>query len=42
MVETRAFTERLEDAITRYLASAITTAEVVQELIQQAEALSSS
>jgi type I restriction enzyme R subunit len=42
VVETRAFTECPEDAITRYLANAITTAEVIQELIQQAEALSSS
>ena len=36
VVETRAFTERLEDAITRYHANAITTAEVLQELIKLA------
>jgi len=36
VVETRAFTERLEDAIARYHANAITTAEVLQELIQLA------
>jgi len=34
VVETRAFTERLEDAIARYHANAITTAEVLQELIK--------
>ena len=33
VVETRAFSERLEDAIARYHANAITTAEVLQELI---------
>ncbi|WP_428310748.1 type I restriction endonuclease subunit R [Hydrocarboniphaga sp.] len=33
IVETRAFSERLEDAIARYHANAITTAEVLQELI---------
>ncbi|HNO74108.1 MAG TPA: type I restriction endonuclease subunit R [Nitrosomonas mobilis] len=36
VVETRAFTERLEDAIARYHANAITTAEVLQELINLA------
>ncbi|QXP86199.1 DUF3387 domain-containing protein [Methylococcus sp. Mc7] len=36
VVETRAFTERLENAIARYHANAITTAEVLQELIQLA------
>ncbi len=36
VVQTRAFTERLEDAIARYHANAITTAEVLQELIQLA------
>jgi len=36
VVETRAFTERLEDAIARYHANAITTAEVLQELIELA------
>lgn len=33
VVETRAFSERLEDAVARYHANAITTAEVIQELI---------
>lgn len=33
VVETRAFTERLEDAVARYHAGALTTAEVLQELI---------
>lgn len=33
IVETRAFSERLEDAVARYHANAITTAEVIQELI---------
>ena len=37
VVETRAFTERLEDAIARYHANAITTAEVLQELINLAK-----
>lgn len=37
VVETRAFTERLEDAIARYHANAITTAEVLQELIKLAK-----
>lgn len=37
VVETRAFTERLEEAIARYHANAITTAEVLQELIQLAK-----
>ncbi|MFN3964400.1 MAG: type I restriction endonuclease subunit R [Silanimonas lenta] len=36
IVETRAFSERLEDAVARYHANAITTAEVLQELIQLA------
>ncbi|MCX8146094.1 MAG: type I restriction endonuclease subunit R [Azovibrio sp.] len=36
IVETRAFSERLEQAIARYHANAITTAEVLQELIQLA------
>ena len=37
VVETRAFTERLEDAIARYHANAISTAEVLQELIKLAQ-----
>jgi type I restriction enzyme, R subunit len=37
LVETRAFTERLEEAIARYHANAITTAEVLQELIKLAQ-----
>ena len=37
VVQTRAFTERLEDAIARYHANAITTAEVLQELIKLAQ-----
>lgn len=37
VVETRAFSERLEDAVARYHANAITTAEVLQELIQLAK-----
>jgi len=37
IVQTRAFSERLEDAIARYHANAITTAEVLQELIQIAK-----
>lgn len=37
VVETRAFSERLEDAVARYHANAITTAEVIQELIQLAK-----
>jgi type I restriction enzyme R subunit len=36
VVETRAFSERLQDAIARYHANAITTAEVLQELIRLA------
>ena len=36
VVETRAFSERLEDAISRYHANAITTAEVLQQLINLA------
>ena len=37
IVETRAFSERLEDAMARYHANAITTAEILQELIQLAK-----
>ncbi|MEA9920981.1 type I restriction endonuclease subunit R [Xanthomonas campestris] len=37
IVETKAFSERLEDAIARYHANAITTAEVLQELIRIAK-----
>ncbi|MBB3066007.1 type I restriction endonuclease subunit R [Limibacillus halophilus] len=37
VVETRAFSERLEDAIARYHSNALTTAEVVQELIKLAK-----
>jgi len=37
IVQTKAFSERLEDAIARYHANAITTAEVLQELIQIAK-----
>lgn len=37
IVETRAFSERLEEAVARYNANAITTAEVLQELIQLAK-----
>jgi type I restriction enzyme R subunit len=37
VVETRAFTERLQDAIARYHANAITTAEVLRELIKLAQ-----
>ncbi len=37
VVETRAFSQRLEDAVARYHANAITTAEVIQELIQLAK-----
>ncbi|ABM58862.1 type I restriction endonuclease subunit R [Verminephrobacter eiseniae] len=37
IVQTRAFSERLEDAVARYHANAITTAEVLQELIQLAK-----
>jgi type I restriction enzyme, R subunit len=36
VVQFRAFSERLEEAIARYHANAITTAEVIQELIQLA------
>ena len=39
VVETRAFSERLEDAIARYHTNAITTAEVLQELIELAKAI---
>jgi len=37
VVQTRAFSERLEDAITRYHNNAITTAQVIQELIDLAK-----
>jgi type I restriction enzyme R subunit len=37
VVETRAFSDRLEEAIARYHANAITTAEVIQELIKLAK-----
>ena len=37
VVQTKAFSERLEDAIARYHASAITAAEVLEELIQLAK-----
>ncbi|MEW6695613.1 MAG: type I restriction endonuclease subunit R [Pseudomonadota bacterium] len=37
IVETRAFSERLQDAVARYHANAITTAEVLQELIELAK-----
>lgn len=37
VVQTREFTERLEDAIARYHANAISTAEVLQELIKIAK-----
>ncbi|ABC39354.1 type I site-specific deoxyribonuclease, HsdR family protein [Burkholderia thailandensis E264] len=37
VVQTRAFSERLEDAVARYHANAITTAEVLQELIKLAK-----
>lgn len=37
VVQTRAFSERLEDAVARYHANAITTAQVLQELIQLAK-----
>ena len=37
VVQTRAFSERLEDAIARYHSNAITTAEVIQELIKLAK-----
>jgi len=37
IVETRAFSERLEGAVARYHANAITTAEVLQELIRLAK-----
>ncbi len=37
VVETKAFSERLEDAVARYHANAITTAEVLQELIALAK-----
>ncbi len=36
VVQTRTFSERLEEAVARYHANAITTAEVLQELIQLA------
>ena len=37
VVQIKAFSERLEDAVARYHANAITTAEVLQELIQLAK-----
>ncbi|MDO4777906.1 MAG: type I restriction endonuclease subunit R [Cardiobacteriaceae bacterium] len=37
VVESKAFSERLENAVARYHANAITTAEVLQELIQLAK-----
>ncbi|MGE8286616.1 MAG: type I restriction endonuclease subunit R [Stenotrophomonas sp.] len=37
VVQTKAFSERLEDAVARYHANAITTAEVLAELIQLAK-----
>jgi len=37
IVETRTFSERLEQAVARYHANAITTAEVLQQLIQLAK-----
>jgi type I restriction enzyme R subunit len=37
VVETKGFTERLENAVARYHANAITTAEVLQELIELAK-----
>ncbi len=37
VVQTRAFSERLEEAIARYHSNAITTAEVIQELIELAK-----
>jgi type I restriction enzyme R subunit len=37
VVQTRTFSERLEDAVTHYHANAITTAEVLQELINLAK-----
>lgn len=37
VVETRKFTERLEDAVARYHANALSTVEVLQELIQLAQ-----
>ncbi len=37
VVQTKAFSERLEDAVARYHANAITTAEVLQELISLAK-----
>lgn len=37
VVQTKAFSERLEDAVARYHANAITTAEVLQELIHLAK-----
>ncbi|MFZ4629237.1 MAG: type I restriction enzyme endonuclease domain-containing protein [Blastocatellia bacterium] len=37
VVQTKAFSERLEEAVARYHANAITTAEVLQELIELAK-----
>lgn len=39
VVQTRAFSERLEDAIARYHNNALTTAQVIQELIALAKAI---
>lgn len=41
IVQTKAFTERLENAVARYHANAITTAEVLQELIDLAKEIRS-
>lgn len=37
IVQTKAFSERLEDAVARYHTNAITTAEILQELIELAK-----
>ncbi len=37
LVQTKAFSQRLEDAVARYHSNAITTAEVLQEMIQLAK-----
>ena len=37
VVQTKAFSDRLEDAIARYHTNAITTAQVIQELIELAK-----
>jgi len=39
IVQTRAFSERLEHALARYHANALTTAEVLQHLIELAQSL---